>query len=959
MSDDPVDGDPVEGDPVEGDPVERLASRIADGEEIDWSHEQTSVDPALAGALRDLEKLATAHRRLHEDEEPRPAPAAVLQPGDRWGRLEILEVLGSGGFADVYRARDTSIHRDVALKLLRAPEDDGAEQLREARLLARLKHPNVVTVYGADRHDGRVGLWMELLEGKNLFEVVDEDGPLSAREAVLVGMDLCRALAAVHESGIVHRDVKAQNVIRERGGRIVLMDFGIGVDVEGGGRGAGPTGTPAYLAPELLVGGEASERSDVYALGVLLFFLVTGEFPVRGSSLEELREAHDARRPRLLRDLRSDLPEPFLRALEQALSADAGERFATAGAFQRRLAEILVHTADPSGVLDRPRPLRQLLGAAALLVIAAVLVALFALPRLRPPPEPRTVLLAGIDDRTGDERFHGLLGPALRAAVGASPAFDPVPRSEVEAVLERMLVAGAGKPAPLTLGDDLARDAAARLGAAGILRGETFTRSGDGSAEPAYEIRLQLASAEEGGPQRVVVVPVEATGAVSVDRALQSALAELAEVAPLLGAAPALEPVTTDSQEALVIFSRALAAYRDGEVEAACTGFDRALGLDPELALAHYWAGMCHAARGQAEAALRFVRRGWELRRRTATELERYLLVGGYRAATRQYGPAIDAYRKVIELRPGESVAPRQLAIAYVALGQLDEALVYAHEGRYAGTLVNHGYLVYTLALAGRFHDALEEVEAARARFGDEPYLRWGEGLALLGLDRFDEALATFRALGVAKSGTYRNFATWLEAQAWIYAGERRRALDLLHQGERHDAARGTQYFQARRACWRAETLRLEGREAAAADALVTVEALPSLPSHLTMFRSAAVLLVRLGELERARALLRRLEEILETYPGRVAERVVYQVRGELQAAEGRLDEASAVLARGEPLADVSYLASMARHDVRRGDCVSAAETDRRLLARKGEILGDDYAGLWHEALARREACRP
>ena len=152
--------------------------------------------------------------------------------------------------------------------------------LEEARRLARVRHTHVVQVYGAEQHDGRVGLWMELVRGESLEQTVQTRGVFGAREAALIGLDLCAALAAVHGAGLLHRDVKAQNVMRESGGRLVLMDFGTGEELSGTNR---LVGTPLYLAPEIFRGQRASVQSDLYSVGVLLFYLVTGKFPVNAA----------------------------------------------------------------------------------------------------------------------------------------------------------------------------------------------------------------------------------------------------------------------------------------------------------------------------------------------------------------------------------------------------------------------------------------------------------------------------------------------------------------------------------------------------------------------------------------------------------------------------------------------------------------------------------------------------
>ena len=145
-----------------------------------------------------------------------------------------------------------------------------------------------MAVYGAQVMDAGVAIWSEFLRGRTLAEIVERDGPLGPQEAVVVGDALCRALAAVHNAGLLHRDIKAQNVMREAGGRIVLMDFGLGQPQQGAAEWTRTTevaGTPLYLAPELFERVPASKSSDIYSVGVLLFYLVTGTFPVTGRTL--------------------------------------------------------------------------------------------------------------------------------------------------------------------------------------------------------------------------------------------------------------------------------------------------------------------------------------------------------------------------------------------------------------------------------------------------------------------------------------------------------------------------------------------------------------------------------------------------------------------------------------------------------------------------------------------------
>ena len=341
--------------------VAALAESVADGTPVDWQtvEQQSPHVKRLARHLRLVDSIAALHRSVPADDAAPIAREAQVERGRRWGRLVLLETIGSGTSCDVYRAWDAELHRDVALKLLHEESESStttprpgalesrdagdhavqARVLQEARRMARLRHEHVVQVDGAEQHDRRVGLWMELVPGTSLEQLVQQRGSFGANEAVLIGLDVCAALAAVHGAGLLHRDVKAQNVMREDGGRIVLMDFGTGEDLAGTNR---LVGTPLYLAPEIFGGQRASVQSDVYAVGVLLFYLVTGTFPVTARSMEELARAHRQRDRRSLRDLRPDAPQAFVAVVERALDSDPVRRFSTIGELETALRESLV-----------------------------------------------------------------------------------------------------------------------------------------------------------------------------------------------------------------------------------------------------------------------------------------------------------------------------------------------------------------------------------------------------------------------------------------------------------------------------------------------------------------------------------------------------------------------------------------------------------------------------------------
>lgn len=404
---------------MRGDSDDRLielAGRVADGTPVEWS--DSSPSPELDETLRNLQALeavAAAFRTCRSEESGhRDGGLVSTQGGERpvplfvWGQLEVLEKLGEGSFGEVYRSRDPLLDRDVALKLRKAVSDEGlasqAAFLDEARRLARVRHPHVLTVYGADVHDGRAGLWADLIEGQTLEERLAQEGPLGAHEAALAGVDLCDALAAVHAQGLTHGDLKAANVMRERGGRLVLMDFGSVTEVPRCGGVGATLGTPLVAAPEVLRGETPGVTADLYSLGVLLYRLVSGRYPVEAGSLVELCGKHARAESVPLADRRSDLPTAFGEVVERALAPSPEGRYPSAGAMRQALVASLKRTAgsgaeqsaiesgSPSASGVRRRLL--LLALAAVLVLAIPLVLVLRQQAILRPAEG--VAVAGL-----------------------------------------------------------------------------------------------------------------------------------------------------------------------------------------------------------------------------------------------------------------------------------------------------------------------------------------------------------------------------------------------------------------------------------------------------------------------------------------------------------------------------------------------------------------------------------
>ena len=362
---------------METDPkIEDALCAIADGTPVAWRElEKTSTNQAELESLHLLDDIAAVFRSDMASD-----PAAHRSVLFRWGGLEAEDLLGEGSFGEVYRAFDPWLGRHVALKLFRASTGAGAG-LDEARRLARLRHRNVLSVYGCGVHDERAGLWSELIEGRTLAAAVAADGAFSAEETARIGRDLAQALGIVHAAGLVHGDVKAENVMRENGGRIVLMDFGAGGDARLLAGQRLISGTPRYLPPEVLDGTPLSIQSDIYALGVLLFLLASGRYPYQSTDAAMLREEQRRADRPALRALQPELDPRLCALIESCLAIDPSQRPTGSQALGAKLADLL-HGSGSNSAAAKRLPIAALVAAcAALLAVAFALI----WPRLSPP----------------------------------------------------------------------------------------------------------------------------------------------------------------------------------------------------------------------------------------------------------------------------------------------------------------------------------------------------------------------------------------------------------------------------------------------------------------------------------------------------------------------------------------------------------------------------------------------
>ena len=706
--------------------IRRLAAAVADGVPIDWRQAESTASDDERELVRQFKVLATVANIHRNDEGTRTAgaddAASVSDPEaiDRWGPLELRELVGRGGYGTVYRAWDPQLTRDVALKLLNVEHADAQaferSVITEGRLLARVRHPNVIAVYGADSHDGRVGFWMEFLEGQTLKQWIDAHGRMSSREAAIVGIDICRALAAVHGAGLVHRDVKAQNVMREAGGRTVLMDFGTGAE---SGRAARLAGTPLYIAPELFADAPATPRTDIYSAGVLLFYLVSGSFPVSGVTLSDIKTAHASGRRQTLRDVRPDLPAAFVRVVDRALSPYPAGRPATAGALEADLTTSLeLLTATPAPVPAPPRRGARyvLMGSIAL---AAALTVAWA-----------SGLWTAVTHRTGAPRVRSLAVLPLRNMTGEPDYFTAGMTDLLTTNLSKMkaLRVIASSSVRTYQHDNLPlRDIAAALNVDAIVQGTVF-RDGD-----RLRVTAQLVSAADQSSLWAETYERDVRDAFTLQSDLARDIARGINVS-----------LTPQEQQRLDAARRAVKPAAQDEylkgwttmeprspqsLGAAVSHFQNAIRLDPDYAQAY-----------------------------SSFAYGRILQVSnGTESSEESYREARTAASKAIELDPSH-------AFAYFVLGQIQfnhdwdwdaAAASYGHalELDPNNPDAHHGYGEF-LAAQGRFPEALLEMQRARALDPMAPSRRGPVAMVLFYERRYPEAEAELKDILAVSNNT-------------------------------------------------------------------------------------------------------------------------------------------------------------------------------------------------------------
>jgi TolB-like protein/tRNA A-37 threonylcarbamoyl transferase component Bud32/thioredoxin-like negative regulator of GroEL len=774
-----------------------LVAAVVDGTPPTWSAlESQSFNDEERRFIRSLEVIADVsevHRASGIDAEASSPGLDSTASPRRWGRFELIDWVGEGSFADVYRARDPLLNRIVAVKLLKqAIVSKGTlveRVLREGQALAALDHPNIIKVYEAAVHEGRAGLCMEYVHGRTLQDQLDTDGPFGADEAALIGQQICRALAQVHLSGLVHCDVKPRNVMRAQGGRVVLMDFGAGLLQDAAlAENAQVTGTPIYMAPEVLAGAPSTPQADVYSVGVLLFHLVTRTYPFTAKSHTELQDAHRRDVRQNLHDLRSDLPDGFVRVLDRALATDPAKRFVSAGAMLSALTEAL-GIIEPARNSEKERRwsfgsiAAGILGVAVTLAIALTLWLRPSPDNIAPPSSDglRVAVLplrniGDQDARVPDWRVDAVTDD-LMTSLGTLPGARVSGWTSVNAVSQSAGVSEIAK----TLGVDWIVEGSVR-------------RPAETSLDAV--VTLRLIEASTGTPVWATTMTRAATELFNVGRdTLPAIAAKLGTANSNTARARTSHSENREARDSYLQARYLLRNISPTSLKEARAHLERAIALDPDYALAHSALARCLIDQEilggipQSEAgplARQAIDRAIAL---DDTLSEPHTRLGDLKLYYEfDWAGAGAAYRRAVDLNPFDTTARIQFAKYLAAMGRVAESVDQARVAEDVDPIsAATGNVAMMLYYARRYDESLAAFGRRLAAAPGLSQVHFSIGRVYAAKGNFNEALRELN-LAVEAGGPMPNALdlaevarTYAQAGDTVEANSRLAALELAH----------------------------------------------------------------------------------------------------------------------------------------------------------------------------------
>ena len=747
--------------------------------------------------------------------------------------FRIIEKLGAGGMGVVYKARDTRLERPVALKFLPENMVQDSQALerfrREAHAASALNHPGICTIYDIGEQDHRPFIAMEFIDGETLRQYIHGQ-PLPIEQILDLGVQIADALDVAHAQGIIHRDIKPSNVFVTKRGQAKILDFGLAKlvakdllppDAQNSSSASTQdslsivgiiSGTPAYMSPEHVRGDDLDRRTDIFALGLLVYEMATGQQAFGGKTGGAIIEAILTRTPPSARTLNPQIPPQLEEIVNKCLDKDRDRRYATAGAVRtdlqqlKRVSEsgqitsstVSVAAATPA-VTATPatHPPARSFGWKSITVAAASVIALLALAgwlyishRAHGLTQMDTIVLADFINKTGDPIFDDTLRQGLAAQLQQSPFLSLVSEQRIQQTLRLM-----GLPPDSKLSPAIAGDLCLRAGGAAYLTGAIS------SIGSQYVIGVSAINCQTG--DSLAVEQVTANGKENVLKALGEASTKLREklgesLKTVQKLDTPIEQATTPSLEALQSYSLGRKTMLGkADYTAAVPLFERSIQLDPNFAMAYANLGTAYHNLGEKMLASGNTRKAYELRGHVS-EWEKFYIESHYHHfVTGDLEKARQSYELWSQIYPREQVPPNNLGVVYQTLGQYDKSLTEFREALRLSPAdsLNFGNLVLAYIHLNRLDDARTLANEALSKNLDSSDLRVSlYQLAFLKNDL--PGMAQQVSWSAGKPGK-ENIMLYLEAGTAAYSGKLTAARELSRQASTSAARAGEKEMAA------------------------------------------------------------------------------------------------------------------------------------------------------------------
>lgn len=686
------------------------------------------------------------------------------------GRYEILQLLGEGGMGAVYKARDSELDRIVVLKLIRPELAKNPEILRRFKqelILARqVTHKNVIRIFDLGQSDGIKFITMDFVEGQDLRRLLLEQGKFPPEQAARIMLQICRALEAAHGEGVIHRDLKPQNIMLDKKGRVYVMDFGIARSayLPGMTQTGALIGTPEYMSPEQARGEKLTERSDLFSLGVIFYELLTGKSPYPDDAALATLWKRLQEKPKPPIEVDPAVPKPLNDIVMKSLEIKPEDRWGSAHEMVQQLEIWLGPSAGGSTIfLPASRGAAYWKWASAtlaVLLVAGLLVFRLKYPRKpKPAHPPVSVLVADFTNHTGDPIFNDTLEPMLNIALEGASFINAYSRGSAHKLAQKL-------PTPTaTLDEQSARLVAVAQGVGAVVTG-SVSRRGNG-----YKLSVEALDARSGNS-----IASAEVSASNIDQLLLAVPKLAAPIRKALGDATpesvqlaASGPFTAASLEVVHLYSIGMEQQFAGKMEESLRSFSKAVELDPNFARAYAGMSGPSAALGrQADAeqyiklAMQHVDRMTE-RERYHTRAFFYLVTGDYQKCAEEYGNLVSQY-------PADRIGQADLAVCSLQLRNIPKAI---EASRKAVEIVPNGVvqrlnLSFQSSFGGDFQSGEREARAALQinPSSDQGYLNLAEAQLAQGqlsqamesyhqLEKVSAMGASMAALGLADMAMY------------------------------------------------------------------------------------------------------------------------------------------------------------------------------------------------------------